>query len=95
MPIPKSAPQTCLAFETGQLTTWQSRGGRLFAHQVGQLRRIVVVLVRNIRQRHLAAADRLELGDADARAVELPYDVLRRALGPILGVLWDEISRPD
>ena len=38
----------------------------LDAHQIGQLARIEVVLVRHVRERLLAAAHRLELGDAHA-----------------------------
>ena len=52
---------------------------RLAAHEVGQLARVEVVLVRHVGERLLAAAHRLELGDADARAVELADDVPERA----------------
>eukprot|EP00322_Chrysochromulina_rotalis_P019931 CAMPEP_0115855486 /NCGR_PEP_ID=MMETSP0287-20121206/14565_1 /TAXON_ID=412157 /ORGANISM="Chrysochromulina rotalis, Strain UIO044" /LENGTH=197 /DNA_ID=CAMNT_0003309637 /DNA_START=445 /DNA_END=1036 /DNA_ORIENTATION=+ len=45
----------------------------LDAHQVGELARVEVVLVRYVGERLLAAAHRLKLGDADARAVELAH----------------------
>mmetsp|Transcript_32206 Transcript_32206/g.72656 ORF Transcript_32206/g.72656 Transcript_32206/m.72656 type:complete len:490 (-) Transcript_32206:43-1512(-) len=63
----------------------------LDAHQVGQLARLEVVLIRHVGERLLATADGLEHGDADARAVELADRVLVRA---VIGRVRDQISRP-
>ena len=76
----------------------------LHAHEVGQLARVEVVLVGHVGERLLAAAHGLELGDADARAVELAHGVLGllvgavasvRAIGPVVGVLGDVVARPQ
>ena len=76
----------------------------LHAHEVGQLARVEVVLVGHVGERLLAAAHGLELGDADARAVELAHGVLGllvravagvRAIGPVIRVLGDVVARPQ
>mmetsp|Transcript_25071 Transcript_25071/g.81051 ORF Transcript_25071/g.81051 Transcript_25071/m.81051 type:complete len:489 (-) Transcript_25071:17-1483(-) len=67
----------------------------LDAHEVGELAGVVVVLVGDVGEGLLAAADGLELGDADAGAVELADDVLGDARGAVLGILGDEVGGPE
>merc|ERR1719240_1039408 len=75
----------------------------LHAHEVGQLAGVEVVFVGHVRERLLTTAHGLELGDADARAVELAHGVLRLLIRagavvwaqlPVVGVLGNVVARP-
>ena len=76
----------------------------LHAHEVGQALSIKVVLIGDVSEGLLATAHSLELGDTDARAVELTNGVLGlvisagavvRSLCPAVGVLGDVIASPE
>merc|ERR1712146_586507 len=103
---------TPLAWQCSKLTSFAPHNGLeallgrdhldgLDAHQISKAARIVVVLVWHVGERLLATANRLELGEADARAVELTDDIrsLVRArvllLVPALGVLGNVVSGPQ
>ena len=75
------------------LVTYHDHLDRLDAHEVGQLARVEVVLVRDVSEGLVAATHGLELGHADARAVEAADDVLRADGGAVwvLGVLQGRV----
>lgn len=70
---------------------------RLCAHEVSQLAAIVVVLVADVSQRLLAAANGLELGDTDTGAVELANNILGvdRCSRRVFRVLWNVVTGPQ
>lgn len=64
----------------------------LLPHEVRELTCSEVIFIRHVGHRLLTTAHCLELGDADARTVELADDIFRDAGGAILGVFGYEAA---